>query len=146
MVVGVSLSSAQNLEHSVRGSEPVFVKFSEEGRPQQSNSRSFVASLRERMESLADRLPDLSIAWLGVSCYVRNPLRYKLAPGSTYAHQMGFSAGDWNLSVDGIKPSTLEDLNIALQCPVGERIHLFVRYSDMQYRVDVFACGKLPWE
>ncbi len=179
MVVGVSLSSAQDLQYSemrprandradsvsvgvksgapdkglmyvarseARGTESVFVKFSGKGNLGRSDSRSFVTSLREEMRSLVDRLPDLSIAWLGVSCYVRNPLRYKLAPGSTYAHQMGFSAGDWNLSVDGIKPNTLEDLHIALQCPVGERISLFVRYTDMQYKVDVYAIGRLPWE
>jgi hypothetical protein len=176
MVVGVSLSSAQHSEVTpqandrggnlsvglwreapakgmmidaqgrVKDTGSVLVKFSDEGNSRQSGSKSFLTSVREEMTSLADRLPELSVSWLGVSCYVRNPLRYKLSPGSTYAHQMGFSAGDWFLSVDGIKTDTFEDLRIALQCPVGKRINVFVGYSDMQYKVDVHAIGKLPWE
>ena len=133
-------------QERVKDTGSVLVKFSDEGKARQSGSTSFLTSVREEMNSLADRLPDLSVSWLGVSCYVRNPLRYKLSPGSTYAHQMGFSTGDWFLSVDGIKTNTFEDLRIALQCPVGKRISVFVGYSDMQYKLDVHAIGKLPWE
>ncbi len=164
IVLGVSLASAQDVEHSrakcdkpgnepmiasqngVRDTEPVGVKFSDQRKAERPGAKSIFNSVREEMNSLADRFPDLSVSWLGVSCYVRNPLRYRLAPGRTFAHQMGFNAGNWFLSVDGIQPSTLEDLKLALQCPVGSRINLFLRYSDSQYWVDVHAIGKLPWE
>jgi hypothetical protein len=129
-----------------RKTEPVLVKFSDKEKPKRSGSTSILSSLREKMNSLADRFPDLSVSCLGVSWYVRNPLRYRLAPGRTYGHQMGFNAGDWFLSVDGIQPNTLEDLRLALQCPVGSKINLFLRYSDSRYWVDVHALGKLPWE
>ena len=133
-------------QDQVRSTEQVDVSFREGGKPKPSGARTFVTALREEMNILSDSFPDLSLSWLGVSCYVRNPLRYTLSPGNTYAHQMGFRTGDWILTVDGIKTDTFQDLDIALQCPVGKRVNLFIRYSDMQYKVDFHAFGRLPWE
>jgi hypothetical protein len=128
------------------GTESVLLQLPDERTSRQSGSKSIAKTLREEMKSLGNSLPDLSLSLLGVSWYVRNPLRYRLAPGSTYAHQMGFSSGEWNLTIDGIKTNTFEDLDIALQWPVNTSMNLFVRYSDMQYRLDLQAFGKLPWE
>ncbi len=159
LLVGVSLSSAQfsdtkpqasgandSVCFAVKDTTPLSFNFSETGRSERSGSKSVMATLREEVRSFADKLPELSLSWLGVSCYVRNPLRYKLDPGISYEHQIGFRKGDWTLSIDGIGTNTLGDVNIALQYPVSPSMNVFVRYTDTQYRIDFQAWGKLPWE
>ena len=127
-------------------SESIFFKLPEEGKSKQPESKTFASEFRKEINSLALTLPDLSASWFGVSWYVRNPLRYKLSPGSTYAHQLGLSSGEWILSVDGIGMTSLENLDVALYYPFAKNMSLNIRYSDMQYKLNVQATGKLPWE
>lgn len=127
-------------------SESIFFKLPERGKSSQPESRTFAAEFRKEMNSLALTLPDLSASWFGFSWYVRNPLRYKLSPGSTYEHQFGLSSGKWVLSVDGIGMNSFDNLDVALQYPFGKNMSLWVRYSDMQYKLNIQATGKLPWE
>jgi hypothetical protein len=126
--------------------ESIFFKLPEEGKLKQPESKTFASEFRKEMNSLALTIPDLSASWFGVSWYVRNPLRYKLSPGSTYAHQLGLSSGKWVLSVDGIGMTSLENLDVALYYPFAKNMSLNIRYSDMQYKLNVQATGKLPWE
>lgn len=126
--------------------ESIFLKLPDEGKSKQSDSRSFASEFRKEMNALAVTLPDLSASWGTVSWYVRNPLRYKLSPGSTFEHQAGLKSGKWVLSVDGIGMNSLENLDIALQYPFAKNMSLYVRYSDMQYKLDIRAFGKMPWE
>ena len=162
VVAGVSFANAQDslrlamvpeanarkdtVSSSVKANGPISFNVSDEGRSNRSGSPSVLSAIREEINSLAVKLPDLSVSWLGFSGYVRNPLRYKLSPGSTYPHQIGFSKGDWTLSIDGIKTNTLEDLHIALQYPFGKSMTFLVRYNDMQYKVGIQSFGALPWE
>jgi len=129
-----------------RGSESMMLDLSERKQPRQLRPRTLFSSFRQEMKSLASTLPDVAVSWFGLSCYVRNPLKYKLSPGSTYDHQVGLATGDWSLSVDGIKPTTLADMHLALQYPVSASMNLFFRYRDTHYMVDLQALGKLPWE
>jgi hypothetical protein len=126
--------------------ESIFLKLPEEGKSKQPESKTFASEFRKEMNSLALTIPDLSASWFGVSWYVRNPLRYKLSPGSTYAHQFGLSSGKWVLSVDGIGMTSLENLDVALYYPFAKNLSLNIRYSDMQYMLNFQATGKLPWE
>jgi hypothetical protein len=126
--------------------ESIFFKLPEEGKLKQPESKTFASEFRKEMNSLALTLPDLSASWFGVSWYVRNPLRFKLSPGSTYAHQLGLSSGRWVLSVDGIGMTSLENLDVALHYPFAKNMSLNLRYSDMQYKLNIQATGKLPWE
>ena len=127
-------------------SESIFFKLPEQTQSRQPESKSFASQFRKEMNSLAVTIPDLSASWLGFSWYIRNPLRYKLSPGSTYAHQLGFSSGKWVFSVDGIGMTSLENLDVALQYPFAKNMSLYLRYSDMQYKLNLQATGKLPWE
>ena len=126
--------------------ESIFFKLPEEGKLKQPESRTFASEFRKEMNSLALTLPDFSASWFGVSWYVRNPLRYKLSPGSTYAHQLGLSSGKWVLSVDGIGMTSLGNLDVALHYPFAKNMSLNFRYNDMQYKLNIQATGKLPWE
>lgn len=126
--------------------ESIFLKLPEEGQSKRPESKTFASEFRKEMNSLALTIPDLSASWFGVSWYVRNPLRYKLSPGSTYAHQLGLSSGEWVLSVDGIGMTSLENLDVALHYPFAKNMSLNLRYSDMQYKLNIQATGKLPWE
>ncbi len=147
LLADVTLSNAQYLETKAEtSSQSIQIMLPDDKRPCRPAPRSLASSIRMEVASLADRLPDLAVSWLGVSCYVRNPLRFKLSPGSTYPHQIGVSSGNWFLSIDGIRTNTLEDVDIALQYPLGTKIKLFVRYADMQYKLDLYAFGKMPWE
>ncbi len=169
LVAGVSFSSAQESARTdtdcvgakrgvtdngltiangeaARGSESMYLDLSERKQPGQPRPKTMFSSFRKEMKILATTLPDLSVSWFGLSCYVRNPLKFKLSPGTTYDHQMGFASGDFVLSVDGIKTTTLADMNLALQYPVSESMNLFFRYRDTHYMVDLQALGKLPWE
>jgi hypothetical protein len=128
------------------GKEAVSFNFSEQGRYNRPGAPSVFTALREEVNSFALKLPDISVYWLGVSCYVRNPLRYQLSPGSTYAHQIGLSNGNWILSIDGIKTNTLDDMRVALQYPLGRSVTFLVRYEGTQYRIGVQSAGVLPWE
>ena len=129
-----------------KSTESVCIILPDERKPMRSRSRSFFTAFREEMNSFALTLPDLSASWFGFSWYVRNPLRYKLSPGSTYEHQFGLSSGDWLLSVDGIGMTSLSRLDIAFQYPFGKNMSLCVRYNDLQYKLNIQAVGKLPWE
>jgi hypothetical protein len=126
--------------------ESIFFRLPEEGRSKQPESKTFASEFRKEINSIALTLPDLSASWFGFSWYVRNPLRYKLSPGSTYEHQFGLSSGKWVLSVDGIGMTSLENLDVALQYPFGKNMSLYFRYNDMQYKLRIQATGKLPWE
>jgi hypothetical protein len=126
--------------------ESIFFKLPEELKSRQPESKTFASEFRKEMNSLAVTLPDLSASWFGFSWYVRNPLRYKLSPRSTYEHQLGLSSGTWTLSVDGIGMNSLERLDVAFQYPFGKNMSLLIRYSDMQYKLNIQATGKLPWE
>jgi len=128
------------------GCESVSITLPTEQKPVRSGRKSFFSSVRAEMHSLACTLPDLSMSLFGVSCFFRNPFKYSLSPGSTFAHQIGFSAGPWTLNIDGVRATTLENVNIALQYPVNEKIRLLFRYTDMQYKLDLHAFGKMPWE
>ena len=111
-----------------------------------SGPASFVESIRKEISIWSGTLPDLSGSWLGIFCYVRNPLRYGFAPENSYPHQIGFCSGDWNLSVDGIKLNSLQDMNIILRFSPGRTLTLFVKRSDILYTFDLALSGKLPWE
>jgi hypothetical protein len=108
--------------------------------------RSFVKSLQEELRSWTGAIPDLSISWLGVSCFLRNPVRYMLVPDSSFAHELGFGTGQFNLSIDGIKPNTFQEINIALRFALGRTTHVVVRRSDIYYMLGFDLYGKLPWE
>lgn len=110
------------------------------------HTMSFFESLREEIGSWTGAVPDLSTSWLGISCFVRNPVRYMLVPEKNYAHELGFRTGDWVLSIDGIRSNTLQDLKIALEFPLGKTVSLFVKRSDISYNLDVDVSGKLPWQ
>jgi len=128
------------------GCESIAIAFPPPSAPKRVGPKSFFSSVRAEMQSLALTLPDFSVSLFGVSCYVRNPLKHKLAPNTTFENQIGFSTGDWLLNINGLKANTLRDLDVALQFPTGADMRLFFRYSDMIYKLDLQAIGRMPWE
>lgn len=154
---GLMISS----RHAVKGNESIFLGFVDgdddalwdvvnnevrvDLRRKVFRSRSFVKSLQEELRSLAGAVPDLSISWLGVSCFIRNPVRYMLVPDSSFAHELGFGTGKLNLSIDGIKPNTFQEINIALRFALGSTANVVVRRSDIYYMLGFDLYGKLPW-
>jgi hypothetical protein len=133
-------------QDGLTGCQSVHLQFPDERLFRGAKPRSFITTFREEMKALGNSIPEVSLSLFGISWYVRNPLRYRLSPGNTYAHQMGFSTAGWSLTIDGIRTNTFENLDIALQWPVNSGMNVFVRYSDMQCWLALQTFGKLPWE
>ncbi len=111
-----------------------------------ASRRSFVQSLREEMKSWTGALPDLTTSLLGVFCYVRNPLKFVLAPSRSFRHELGFRTDDWMVSVDGIRSNNLQDVEIALHFPMGKASSLLIKRNNLSYTLDFDLTGELPWE
>jgi hypothetical protein len=103
-------------------------------------------SFRKELDSLTSTLPDLSASWWGITGRLRNPLRYKIVPRQSFADELSFQTGKWLLSINGIRSTTLEDLELALFYPFGETMNVVVRSDGVYYVMTFDLSGKLPWE